>query len=304
MPTGSARWTIQLKEADNSPAMNRKYYSIRKGTRSLELQDLKALFGAVFNQFLEKGYFTEAFGYDCVDAGSIPGSAGANPEVYFLLKLRKSGIWPIAERLGSYSEDDLFDVIELLFDLVSKPVKGRMHSYSGCGMHWDEFESGPARAEFRTELNDILGDYRNGYELSKTGEVVEKGDKGLDKLLEADLPRSTNDDVRHTLEEAITLFRNRRSNSTDRRNAVRMLADVFESLRPRLRHVVTRGDEGDLFNIANNFAIRHKNDKQRTKYDESLWLSWMFYFYLATLHLAVRKLDKLEPALERNPEAI
>ncbi len=281
--------------------MTRKYYSTRKVTRSLELKDVKALFGAVFSQLVEQSYFTEAFGYDCVDEGPIPGKAGINPEVYFLRKLRKPGLWPIPERLDSYSEDDLFDVIELLFDLVSKPVKGRMHSYLNCGMHWDEFDAGPARAEFRTEVNDILGDYKKGYELSKLGEVVEKGDKGLDTLLEAELPRSTDADVRHTLEEAIALFRSRRSSSVDRRNAVRMLADVFESLRPRLKHAMTRSDEGDLFNIANNFAIRHKNDKQKTQYDESLWLPWMFYFYVATLHLALRKLDKLVPALQREP---
>jgi hypothetical protein len=71
-----------------------------------------------------------------------------------------------------------------------------------------------------------------------------------------------------------------------------MLADVLESLRPRLKSVISSRDEGDLFNIANNFGIRHKNDRQKTKYDENLWLSWMFYFYLATLHLAIRRLEK------------
>jgi hypothetical protein len=75
-------------------------------------------------------------------------------------------------------------------------------------------------------------------------------------------------------------------------NAVRMLADTFEVLRPKLKGVITTKDEGDLFNIANNFAIRHSNEKQRTQYDRSLWLSWMFYFYLATLHFALRRLQK------------
>ena len=71
-----------------------------------------------------------------------------------------------------------------------------------------------------------------------------------------------------------------------------MLADILEELRPRLKHVLSRQDEGDLFNIANNFEIRHRNEKQKNQYDKSLWLSWMFYFYLATLHLGIRRLDR------------
>ena len=88
----------------------------------------------------------------------------------------------------------------------------------------------------------------------------------------------------------VRLFRRRNSTLGDRHNAVRTLADIFEQLRPELKKAITKNDEGDLFNIANNFAIRHNNDKQKTDYDKALWLSWMFYFYLGTLHYAVRRL--------------
>jgi hypothetical protein len=79
----------------------------------------------------------------------------------------------------------------------------------------------------------------------------------------------------------------------ERRNAVRMLADILESLRPKLKLVLTHKDEDDLFNIANNFGIRHKNERQKTDYDP-LWLSWMFYYYLATIHFVTRRLEKTE----------
>jgi hypothetical protein len=46
--------------------------------------------------------------------------------------------------------------------------------------------------------------------------------------------------------------------------------------------------EGDLFNIANNFAIRHNNREQRGEYDREVWLRWMFYVYLATIHAVSR----------------
>lgn len=114
----------------------------------------------------------------------------------------------------------------------------------------------------------------------------------METLLTAAFPKALGTDATSIVEEAIALFRRRHASATDRKNAVRMLADTFELLRPKLKNAISAKDEADLFNIANNFAIRHNNDKQKTKYDRSLWLSWMFYFYLATLHYALRRLEK------------
>jgi len=43
----------------------------------------------------------------------------------------------------------------------------------------------------------------------------------------------------------------------------------------------------DLFNIANNFQIRHNNDSQKDNYSQS-WMSWIFYLYLSSIHLLLR----------------
>jgi hypothetical protein len=76
---------------------------------------------------------------------------------------------------------------------------------------------------------------------------------------------------------------------------VRELVDVLEYLRPRMKELITTKDEADLFNIANNFGACHRNDKQKTGYDASLWLSWMFYFYLSTIHVVLRKMKQESP---------
>jgi hypothetical protein len=86
----------------------------------------------------------------------------------------------------------------------------------------------------------------------------------------------------------------------DRRRAVRDLADVMEYLRPKLQALLTANDEKDLFNLANNFGIRHHNDKQKTNYDAALWLSWMFYYYLATIHVMLRKLEQPMASAQKN----
>lgn len=273
----------------------RKYYSARRATSGLSLETLKALFGAIFRRFREEGYLSEALGYECVDMGLVFGTVGSDPGTYFLQHVRKQDLWPILDRIDFYSEEDLFDVIELLYDLVSEPLEGDYHSWNNCGMHWKTFDGPRGQAEFRSQINEALSDYKDGYQLTAHGEIVEKGEKGLDTLLSADLPESAEDKTKRLMLEAISLFRNRHATLSDRRNAVRMLADIFEHLRPKLRSVISSKDESDLFNIANNFEIRHQNDRQKTKYDGSLWLSWMFYFYLATLHLAIRRLATTGP---------
>jgi hypothetical protein len=66
----------------------------------------------------------------------------------------------------------------------------------------------------------------------------------------------------------------------------------LEFIRPEIEKNISSKDESDLFNIVNNFGIRHHNTKQKTNYDRNIWLSWMFYYYLATLHACLRIIKK------------
>ena len=70
------------------------------------------------------------------------------------------------------------------------------------------------------------------------------------------------------------------------------MADVLEYLRAEAKKVLTSDDERDLFNLANNFGIRHHKHGQKTDYDQGIWLSWIFYYYLATIHACVRLINK------------
>lgn len=51
--------------------------------------------------------------------------------------------------------------------------------------------------------------------------------------------------------------------------------------------------EDDLFNIANNFALRHHNLRQKDNYDDAC-LTWMFYVYLATTHLILGRVGGVD----------
>ncbi|HEY3375348.1 MAG TPA: hypothetical protein VGK02_09825 [Candidatus Aquicultor sp.] len=274
----------------------RQYYSMRVGTNpkaNLDLDMLRELFFSVYSMFEVNAYFQEAFGYACVDTpgGWLPGSTGSNPEAYVFRKLRKSHLWPIADKYKEYSEEDIFDTIELLYDLISKPVDGYYHDYCNCGWHYNLFDKVPAQAELRYEVNDFLRDYKEGYEISANGEIQIKGNSGLNYLLDADIPNYDAKNVDKRIHLAIAKYRRRQSSAQERRDAVRDLADIFEFLRPRLKEVLRTEDENALFNIANNFGIRHHNSKQKSDYNP-VWLSWIFYIYLATIHMAIRLLSE------------
>lgn len=273
--------------------MPRQYYSQRKGTnpnlKGLPLADVLDLFVRVFNQLDSDGYFTEAFGYICVDAGEVDGKV-RDPALEMLLTIRKKDLWPKPDKAPLYKEDDFFDVLEFLFQYVSKPIDGTMHSYGGCGMHRETFNQVLGRKEFREKINGVLAHYKHLYELSSDGEVLHKPEAGFEPIFDADLP-TADQNVLSRVTAATLQYRRHGSTIDDRRQAVRDLSDVLEYLRPKVKMLLTSADEKDLFNLANNFGIRHHNDKQRTSYDTSIWLSWMFYFYLSTIHVVLRKID-------------
>lgn len=272
------------------------YYSVRTGKNprgaKFDLDGLRQLVLSVYNAFRNRDFFQEAFGYECVDSGSVPGSLGEDVSGAVFLALRKNNLWPWPERAGEYGEDDLFDMLEFLYDQVSKPVDGYFHSYSGCGMHYSTFNRPDGQAEFRAALNPVLASYEDGFTLSDTGEILVLPEPGLAPLTDATLPPHDPENVEGRVQAAVARFRRHHASLDDRRQAVRDLADVLEFIRPKVKAVLTQKDEADLFNIANNFGVRHHNDQQKTRYEAAIWYSWMFYYYLATIHAALRLLAK------------
>ena len=252
---------------------------------------LCTLIAAVYDDFDDRHYFDEAFGYSTAD-GEFEGTLGSDMSAYVLRQLRKPNLWPITVKHVTYSEDDVFDIIELLFDCVSEPVNIRYENGP------DSFNKEAGRREFREDVNELLRDYEQGYELSEEGEVYALPETGLETLLSASVPKYDAENVEIRVDAAVKKFRNRHSTPDERRDAVRDLADVLEFLREKVKEldVITKKDEGDLFNIANNFAIRHHNAAQKSGYNKAIWYSWMFYFYLATIHTALRLINKKEKA--------
>src|SRR5260221_10237856 len=190
----------------------RAYYSVRTGKNPqslrLDLSILLRLFESLYQSFAEKGYFQEAFGYCCVDAGDVSGTLGGDIEACVLRLLRKTDLWPIEKNLANYKEDDLFDIIEFLYDHVSKPIESesQYHEWNGCGWHHNKFDQQAGRQELREEINNLLSDYQDGYELSDEGEILVLAESGMENLLQAPIPEYDQDNVAARIEAAKLKF--------------------------------------------------------------------------------------------------
>ena len=272
------------------------FYSIRTGINvngiTLDFQQVCKKFISHYNGWKHEGYFQEYLGYECVDNGPVPGILGEDIEGEIILQVRKSNLWPISYSIEHYTEDDLFDIIEFLYDNVSKPTRRNYHEWNNCGWHCHDFDRDEGRVEFRNKINRILKEYSYGYELTVDGDILALPQSGLELLLEKPVPKHDPENVDSKVAIAVHKFRRHHASPDVKRDAIRELADVLEFLRPQLKDVLNSKDEDDLFNILNNFGLRHHNNSQQVEYHKDVWYDWLFYFYLSAIHGTIRLIQE------------
>ena len=118
--------------------------------------------------------------------------------------------------------------------------------------------------------------------------------------MSAATPANAADKDRAKVVGAIRTFRLAKATREQRQQAVRDLIDILEFHRPAVRAHLGKKGEGDLFNIANNFALRHHNSSQSDDYGED-WLTWLFYLYLSTVHLVLGRVHDSEAVVQNVP---
>ncbi len=297
--------------------MDRAYYSQRIGRGPLakpSIEDVARALTLVVDEMWKRDYMQEWHGFTCVDAGDIGGRAAMSLADHIEAETGWRAAWPLSEplidldlppeveitdedmaKMEEGAEDEVFDLIEYFHAHVSKGIEehdgSHLHTWEGCGWHYGGFDSGPAQELFRQRMNRTLKNYRSGFQISQNGQIEHTADEGLDQLVDAVLP-TIDPDIAQRVAGAIALHRNRGRTEESLRLAVRELFDALEKLRPEVKDEMLTGDERDLFNMANNFAIRHLNEKQKGNYDSTIWHSWMFYVNLSTIHVIVRLMNR------------
>lgn len=280
-----------VDDIDELPAYvpKRNYAARRRDAHpphALDFNETRALFAENLTALLEGGYLDDALGPSCCDA--------AEPQdgqlvLQGLVDL-DAPLWPISDDVVSaWDEDTFLSVIEAYFDLVARPRRRTWHDY--C-REWDyeDFSRPVGQEVYLWKVNILLE--RSTIPLSLSaggldrGQLVTRVDDPRADLYE--LPSQMTqayeaDDVAH----AIQLWRSRHASRADKRDAVTRLANLLEPHRPLLAQGVGKPDTDALFNIANNFDLRHHNARQHRDYPEEV-LDWLFWWYLATLELATR----------------
>lgn len=198
----------------------------------------------------------------------------------------------------SFTSDHIFETIEFLFDKISKP-EGWTYHEDDTGFLYQDYEKYNkeiGQKEFIELANMFLNDYEEGYELSTNGEILTLGEDSLKEILQASILPYDYNNVDLKVQHAVYKWRTRNQTLDDRKAIIRELADVFEWLKKtkNLKEVLDKKDDSLIFELINNFEIRHHNPNQKGNYDKNIWYSWMFHFYLATYHAIIRLLIKYE----------
>jgi hypothetical protein len=210
----------------------------------------------------------------------------------------------VAERLGvehlwwqakpTWDELTFFSLVEIFHDLVTRPRSREMDSYNNCGWHYHDFAGYPAQVLYRWTINRILSRHGLDLALAKSGadigRLVRQPSDGRELLIEA-ATSSSKPTVRSRVDHAIGLFRNRNGTVEDKRSACIALVGVLEERRALIKAELLSRDEGDLFEIANKFGVRHRDNRQRSDYDPA-FLDWVFWWYLSTIELTNKLLAR------------
>jgi len=276
--------------------MPRRYYSSRNKPRSLTLGELYWKLQHFYLLFRDKDFFKEKAGITEV---GIPNAIKHEAAVALNFQPFPITEWSEAE----ITDDHIFDVLEFMYDRVSKSGElVPMSTESGWNYRdYESYDSEAGQKEFRDNANAFLSDYKTGFELTKDGTILAMGADGLQHILDAEIVPYDERNVDSKVRNAIAKWRNRHLSLSEKKEAIRELADVFEWLKKtkNLGAVLDGKDESAIFDLANNFGIRHHDPKQKTNYDPAIWYSWIFHFYLATYHAAIRLLIKKEKAAKR-----
>lgn len=200
--------------------------------------------------------------------------------------------WPLQP--DTWDTDTFYTLIEIFHDLVTRPRASWDCAEEFCGPHFHEFDTDAGRRVYRALVNRLLE--RHGIDLRLAGDGEDEGrlvrpvdDARNDLLTRA--RQNPDPTVVGAVDHGIALFRARGATEHDKRSAIAALARVLEKRRDLLKSSLLRADEGALFQIANQFDLRHSNDQQHVDYDPA-FLDWVFWWYLATVELTDRILAR------------
>lgn len=291
IPPGRRYLVDLLQAADSFPyEVQRRPYRSQRGqpggtTTSISLPAVVARFTNLIIDLDKRGYFERSFQKDCVDD-----PRSIDPSVVIEEEIGVPDLWPLSTDRLTADLDVFMDVIEVLGEFVAAPQSRSAHPYGGCGWHHRDFNIQMGRDVYFWMINRLLDRASIDLRLATSGEdrgrLVEAHGDARNDLVAATI-EGADEVTRSPIEHAVALFRRRGATVEDKRSACTTLAGVLEFRRSLLKEELFRRDEGALFQIANEFDVRHRSESQKSEYDP-IFLDWIFWWYLGTIELTDR----------------
>ena len=144
-------------------------------------------------------------------------------------------------------------------------------------------------------VNSVLRFYDGGYELTKSGEIHKLSPFGFETLIGEAIKTNEPEKIDSRVNSAILKYSHYGSSIEERKEAILKLAGVLEYLKERIKNngeYFADKDDDALFNIINNFDIRHHKQMQQDQYNKDAWYDWMFYTFLASIYTLLKLNDK------------
>jgi len=271
------------------------YFAQRQGLAEETETNLRPFADSVvdlIHEMQDLGYFPTVLPRDCVDKSSLDPN-GINSKIQ--RAIRQPVEWPEYRHSGplQVSNAGLLSLIEYFHDQAQRPRTSWLHGYNECGYHYETFNRESGGVVYRWRMNEVLAAHGSEFRLGRggrqRGRLVRTLTEPIDAVLENVVAERREKTPTDEIAESIEMFRSRSALMTEKRAALGVIANHLEPRRERIKDAISRKDESDLFNVANNFAIRHRNDHQRSDYGVE-YLDWLFVSYLGTIQLV----DSLE----------
>jgi len=268
----------------------RKYYTERMGRpkKPLRLKDLQLIIKIIFEEYNNMNYFDGAFGYICVDEGYFPGRNNLTLEDHLIRTFIGKEIYPIEDNYESFNIGTCFDLIEYFYDNIGVPIDPYYHHWNNCGLHVHQVDYDKGKMEFRERINPYLSRCGEGYELMLNGEVYSKIPDTLAPIINNSNNSGDEENIDAKVKRAKSKFLHHSSSLDEKEESIRILADVLEFVRKDIKEYMLRSDENRLFEIANQFGIRHHNIEQKIDFNKNIWFEWIFYSYLNSINTIIK----------------
>lgn len=284
-------WLSGLVDAARKQTLGPKLYfsqrrQVSRNELELSLLDIVSQVHSLVRKLYNSDYFGQALGVECQAPYADPQIL---PEAELARLINKPNLWD--GDLSLWAEADLFDFIEVFHDLAARPID-YWFCFDCCNeTHPGEYSRKSGQVLYRGLVNQLLEKTPLRFRIAGTGEdvgrMVQAAHEGLEQLVDEMLEGQSSAKVQ--ISHAVATFRQREGTVEQRRSAIVALAGILEERRELLRDKLIRKDEGALFQIANDFNIRHQSEQQKKDYDPA-FLDWIFYWYLATIQLTDRLL--------------